>query len=110
MKNRPAAYGFLLWISLVCSMLQASAQAKPPVIDFTSDTQGRLLIEKLIRQSNHNEQATELIFHEINDRRPAALFILGDVVSLGYHNAKWKPVDVYLKLLRNNSIPVYAAL
>ncbi len=110
MKNRPAAYGLLLWITLVCRMLQTSAQAKQPVIDFTSDTQGRLLIEKIIRQHNNNETATQLIFHEINDRRPAALFILGDVVSLGYLNAKWKPVDTNLKLLRGNNIPVYAAL
>ena len=90
--------------------MQVRAQAKPPVIDFTSDTQGRLLFEKLFRQHNNNETATQLIFHEVNARRPSALFILGDVVSLGYHNAKWKPVDTNLKLLRANGIPVYAAL
>jgi len=110
MKTRHAVYGCLLWIALQCSVLRAAGQAKPPVIDFTSDTQGRLLFEKLFRPYNHNETATQLIFHDVNARQPSALFILGDVVSLGYHNAKWKPVDINLKLLRNNGIPVYAAL
>jgi hypothetical protein len=110
MTTRPTVYTCLTALLLFCTVLQAAAQPAGPAIDFTSDTQGRLFIEKLIRQHNHNEQATQLIFRDVNARRPAALFILGDVVSLGYLNAKWKPVDANLKLLRANGIPVYGAL
>ncbi|HTD97936.1 MAG TPA: metallophosphoesterase [Mucilaginibacter sp.] len=86
------------------------AQTKQPVIDFTSDTQGPLFAERIIHKLNHNEKATALIFNDINKRHPTGLFILGDLVSLGFENQKWKSMDAYLKLLKNNGVPVYAAL
>jgi 3',5'-cyclic AMP phosphodiesterase CpdA len=79
------------------------------VIDFASDTQAPLMIEKMFLKANHNEKATEMIFNEIHKRHPSALFITGDVVSLGYDIEKWKKMDTYLKTLRDDSIPVYAA-
>jgi Icc-related predicted phosphoesterase len=86
------------------------SQANRPVIDFTADTQGPLLVERVIHHLNQNEKATALIFKEINERHPAGLFILGDVVSLGLENQKWRQMDAYLALLKAKGIPVYAAL
>ncbi|MGZ3819463.1 MAG: metallophosphoesterase family protein [Mucilaginibacter sp.] len=106
----PAVYLFILWISIPCYSTLVHAQTNPPVIDFTSDTQGPLFAERVIHKLNHNEQATALIFNDIHARHPAGLFILGDVVSLGFEDQKWKKVDAYLKLLKHDSIPVYAAL
>ncbi len=101
---------FILWIGISCYPTPLLAQTNEPVIDFTADTQAPLFIERIIRKTNNNEKATEMIFNEINKRCPVSLFILGDVVSLGFENSKWKSMDGYLKLLRNNGIPVYAAL
>jgi len=86
------------------------AQEKKPVIAFVSDTQAPLLIEHVIRKLHHNTRATELIFHDIINSHPSSLFILGDVVSLGYQNSKWRKIDVYLRACRQNHIPVYALL
>jgi predicted MPP superfamily phosphohydrolase len=110
MKKAPGIYLFILWIAFSCFSIPVYSQSKSQVIDFVSDTQSPLLIEKILHKLNRNEEATELIFNDINARHPAALFILGDVVSLGYKNQKWKKIDAYLKRLKNNGIPVYASL
>jgi predicted MPP superfamily phosphohydrolase len=101
---------FIFWMAILYCPALAIAQQKDPVIAFASDTQAPLLIETIIRKTDHNEKATEMIFKDIVTVRPAALFILGDVVSLGYSDAKWKNMDTYLKWCADDSIPVYAAL
>ncbi|MEP6614605.1 MAG: metallophosphoesterase, partial [Mucilaginibacter sp.] len=40
----------------------------------------------------------------------SGLFILGDVVSLGYKTKKWARIDGYLKQCTDDCIPVYATL
>lgn len=102
----------LFILTLVFSSFPFSvfSQAKSTVIDFASDTQDPLWIEKIFLTSNRNAEATHMIFNDINARRPAALFILGDVVALGIENKKWKKIDEYLKMLKNTGVPVYAAL
>ena len=83
---------------------------KQPILAFTSDTQQPMTVEKIFLKSNHNEKATEMIFKEVSAMQPAAFFILGDVVSVGYRNRKWKAVDKYIAELKKDSIPVYATL
>ncbi len=67
-------------------------------------------IETLFLKKDHNKEATKKLFGAVADRKPGALFIMGDVVNLGYSNRQWKPMDAYLKDLRSKNIPVYAAL
>jgi hypothetical protein len=88
----------------------AFAQSRKPIIAFTSDTQEPMWVEKLLLKSNHNQKATEMIFKDVNVLRPSALFILGDVVSLGYRTKKWTTIDKYIKQCTLDSIPVYATL
>jgi Icc-related predicted phosphoesterase len=93
-----------------CYPYWVTAQQKHPIIAFASDTQAPLFIEKMIRKTDHNEKATELIFKDILTVHPASLFILGDVVSLGYSDEKWQKMDTYLKWCADDSISVYAVL
>ena len=79
-------------------------------IAFISDTQAPMAIEKIFLKSNQNERATALVFHDILKERPRALFILGDVVSLGYKGKKWTKMDRYLDSCRATGIQVSALL
>lgn len=79
-------------------------------IDFASDTQAPMFIETLWLKPNHNRAATKKIFADINSRKPGSLFLLGDVVNLGYSNKQWKPMSGYLESLRKDSVSVYATL
>jgi predicted MPP superfamily phosphohydrolase len=101
---------FIFWLCIICCPYLAIAQQKRPIIAFASDTQAPLFIEKIIRKTDHNEKATELIFKDIINTHPSSLFILGDVVSLGYSDTKWKKLDTYLKWCADDSITIYAAL
>ena len=69
-----------------------------------------MLIEHLFRELDHNEKATEMIFKDVITLHPSCLFILGDVVSLGYDDSHWKKIDRYLKWYSDSKIPVYAVL
>src|SRR3569832_1413251 len=88
----------------------AFSQAKRPVITFTSDTQEPMWVEKIMLKSNHNQQATKMIFKDVLSLHPAGFFILGDVVSVGYRVSKWTAIDEYLKQFSHDTIPVYATL
>jgi hypothetical protein len=99
---------YTVFLSLV--MGTAFSQVKRPVIAFTSDTQEPMWIEKLRLRSNHNQQATKMIFKDVLSLHPSGFFILGDVVSVGYRVSKWTAIDEYLKEFSHDSIPVYATL
>jgi hypothetical protein len=79
-------------------------------IAFVSDTQTPTWIEKLFLRANHNTRATQLIFNDIIQRRPRCLFILGDVVSLGRKEIRWKAMDQNLNGLESKNISVYGLL
>jgi Icc-related predicted phosphoesterase len=97
--------------ALIFSLVTIVAFAqKQPILAFTSDTQQPMTVEKIFLKSNHNEKATEMIFKEVGTIKPAAFFILGDVVSVGYRNRKWKAIDKYIAELKKDSIPVHATL
>lgn len=95
------AFSFITTISLA---------QKQPILAFTSDTQQPMTVERIFLKSNRNEKATEMIFKDVDKIKPAAFFILGDVVSVGYKNSKWKAVDKYIAELKKDSIPVHATL
>lgn len=80
------------------------------IISFASDTQAPMFVETLWLRANNNRKATKLLFEDVLHRHPAAFFLLGDVVNLGYSNRQWKPIDKYLKALRDKEIPVYGIL
>jgi hypothetical protein len=109
---------FLAAILLTALVPQDDAQvpqkleqvAERKEIAFVSDTQAPLWVENIFLKSNHNREATGLIFQDIIKNKPKALFILGDVVSLGYRDAKWKNIDKYLETCRENGIEFHALL
>lgn len=105
-------YLFLIIACINCftCFSQQHNNADFSTISFISDTQAPLFIERIIRKTNHNEKATELIYKDIIARQPSSIFILGDVVSLGYSTKKWKHIDEYLTTCKQHNIPVYAAL
>ena len=80
------------------------------VIAFAADTQAPMFVEKLWLRTHNNRKATQLLFEDILQRKPAAFFLLGDLVNLGYSNRQWKPIDKYVEALRNNNIPVHAIM
>ena len=97
--------------------LLAQSQEKPVpdtpssnVIAFTSDTQAPMWVETLWLKSHKNRHATKMVFSDVLRTKPTSLFILGDVVNLGYSNRQWKPIDRYLKDLRDSSIKTHAIL
>ncbi|RYZ20603.1 MAG: metallophosphoesterase [Chitinophagaceae bacterium] len=79
-------------------------------IAFASDTQAPMWVEKLWLKANNNRTATRMLFNDLCRRRPGALFLLGDVVNLGYSNAQWRPMDRYLQSLRDKGVQVHAIL
>lgn len=79
-------------------------------IAFISDTQTPIWVESIFLKNHSNRRATGIIFNEIIREQPQALFILGDVVSLGYSKRKWTSVDEYLSTVRGKGTSVYALL
>ena len=79
-------------------------------IAFAADTQAPMFVEKLWLRTHNNRKATALLFEDVLNRKPAAFFLLGDLVNLGYSKRQWKPIDKYVETLRNNKIPVHAIL
>lgn len=98
---------FLLITSVLCVASPVVAQ---PAMVFVSDTQAPMWVEKLVLKQNQNIKATGLVFHDILQSRPASLFILGDVVALGYKDKKWSQMDQYLDSCRKAGIQVSALL
>ncbi|MFD2872308.1 metallophosphoesterase family protein [Mucilaginibacter ximonensis] len=99
-----------LSILLTCLVQLLTAQNKKPAIAFASDTQEPMWIETLWLKSDHNLQATKMIFENVDSLRPKAFFILGDVVSLGKSKKAWKNIDRYIGQAVKDSIPIYATL
>ena len=92
------------------AQIKPASQANSPVIDFISDTQQPMMVEKLFLKANHNIKATGILFSEIIKTNPQKVFMLGDIVSLGYSNHKWKKVDEFLKDCRQENTQVTGLL
>ncbi|MEO6314776.1 MAG: metallophosphoesterase [Chitinophagaceae bacterium] len=80
------------------------------VIDFVSDTQQPLGVEKIYLKPVQNTRATAMIFSQVLRDKPAALFMLGDIVSLGYRNKKWTKIDRFLDSAKKQGFRVYGLL
>ncbi|HEX4373761.1 MAG TPA: metallophosphoesterase [Puia sp.] len=102
------AVSFFLFSFIHAKSQQAAKQNKE--IDFVSDTQQPLAIEKIKLKSNHNTKATSMIFSEILKNNPDALYMLGDIVGLGSSNRKWQTVDKFIDSCHKEKIEVHALL
>ena len=80
------------------------------LIDFVSDTQQPLGVEKIYLTPTQNTRATSMIFSAVLQDKPAALFMLGDIVSLGYRNKKWRSTDKFLDSAKEKKINVFGLL
>ena len=96
--KKQASVLFALILSHVHVTAQVQQPAHPllPELFFVSDTQQPMWVEKIVLKANHNLRATEDIFANILKERPQNLYMLGDVVSLGFADRKWKKVDRFL--------------
>lgn len=77
---------------------------------FVSDTQAPLWVETLALQEDGNREATARIFRDIGARKPAAVFMLGDVVNLGFDESEWRIMGTLINGLRSQGISVSALL
>jgi len=99
-----------LFLSLCLLLVNILSVAQTNEIAFVSDTQAPMWIENVFQRANQNERATKLIFDDIMRSKPRALYILGDVVSLGFRNLKWKNIDQCIGDCRKNGIEVHGLL
>ena len=77
---------------------------------FLSDTQAPMWVERLVLRAHQNTKATTTIFNEIIRIKPAVLYWLGDIVSLGYRNNKWRIIDQFLLKCTEVGTAVYAIM
>jgi predicted MPP superfamily phosphohydrolase len=115
MINRSIIYykTLLLILFLLLASLQAKQQqsvTKNKEIDFVSDTQQPLSIEKLKLPSNHNTEAASMIFAEILKNNPVVVYMLGDIVGVGSSNHKWQAADKFIDSCRKEKIAIHALL
>lgn len=92
------------------AQLPSATSANRIEMDFISDTQAPMLVEKIILKPNQNKKATSLLFAQIVKTKPQSVYMLGDVVSLGYRNRKWKKVDTFLDSCRKENTMVCGLL
>ena len=101
----------LFAIFLLSGSIFVNAQTLPSnEIVFVSDTQEPMWIENVFLKANQNKRATKMIFQDIGKNEPRAVYILGDVVSLGFKNKRWKNIDEYIAALQKKGIDVHAVL
>ena len=74
---------------------------------FISDTQELLNVEYLWNKTNNNVAMTQLIFDDIIELEPGAVFHMGDLVAQGYVNSSWNAVDDFIDGLDDEDIPFY---
>ncbi|GAB4001995.1 hypothetical protein GCM10028807_59540 [Spirosoma daeguense] len=86
-----------------------NSQEKKEIL-FLSDTQAPMWVERLVLRTHQNKKATQTIFNEIVRKQPAVLYWLGDIVSLGYRNNKWRIIDQFLLKCTEVQTAVYAIM
>jgi hypothetical protein len=98
-----------LWFNKIYHLahLQTTAEL---TLAFAADTQAPMLVETILLKPFKNRKATELLFADVLVRKPAAFFLLGDVVNLGYSSRQWRPIDHYLTTLKGGHVPVHGIL
>ncbi|MEO7311232.1 MAG: metallophosphoesterase [Chitinophagaceae bacterium] len=103
-------------LALFATQCSVMAQQQIPIASeaselfFVSDTQQPMWVEKILLRPHENLRATADIFEAILLQKPKNLFMLGDVVSLGFANRKWKKVDQFLDSCRKEGTQVCGLL
>lgn len=69
-----------------------------------------MFVERLVLRTHQNTRATQVIFSEIIRRKPPVLYWLGDIVSLGFRNNKWRIIDEFLAQCTAVGTAVYAIM
>jgi UDP-2,3-diacylglucosamine pyrophosphatase LpxH len=95
---------------LVTGTCYAQSLARSPEIALLSDTQQPFRVEKVLYGDHKNTLATTRIFADIIQRKPGALFLLGDVVAIGDQETRWIKVDTYLDSIRQQDTKIHALL
>jgi Icc-related predicted phosphoesterase len=103
-------FGTLLFLTTLSAQSQSSVITSNREIDFVSDTQQPMALEKIKLHSNHNLKATALLFSDILKNKPLAVYMLGDVVAVGSSNRRWRKADKFLDSCRKNNITVHGLL
>ena len=99
------------WRVALALLVAGSALAGPPcpprpgVLAFISDTLAPLFFEELRLRPEHNGEATAALFADILRERPQHVFLLGDLVSLGFYGRSWEAVDAFRDTLAACGIP-----
>lgn len=96
------------WTLLLVLPCRATAEiTDPPTGDsaragiaFISDIQAPIFFERLVLPSDRNTEATRALLHDILRKRPARVFLLGDLTSMGFHESAWETIDAFLDSLR----------
>jgi 3',5'-cyclic AMP phosphodiesterase CpdA len=97
-----------VYFYIIAALILIQSLASGQEIAFMSDIQNPIWVETLKLRPFRNSEATDTLFSDIISRRPKALFLLGDIVSIGSDINLWEDVDDNLKQMRNERIPVYA--
>jgi hypothetical protein len=91
------------------ALVQAQDECSTRLI-FASDTQEPMKVETIYLKSSNNVVATAKLFQDMIDQKPSEIFLLGDVVNVGYQESRWTLIDSALKLAEEKNIPVNAIL
>lgn len=110
LKNWLLAISYILLYPFLLPAQSLSPGQSTHELVFVSDTQQPMWEEKLILKPDHNLLATADIFSEIIKEKPANLYMLGDVVCLGYRDKKWEKADLFLDSCRREGIIVNGVL
>src|ERR1700712_1188436 len=103
----------IILLTLIVLHMAAQAQAHADTTKemyFLSDTQQPMFVEKLLLKPDHNKAATKDIFDAVLQDKPSGVYMLGDVVALGYSRKKWKKVDQFLDSCSKEGIGVCGIL
>jgi UDP-2,3-diacylglucosamine pyrophosphatase LpxH len=94
-------------VIFLCLIVSIFAREKNELI-FLSDTQRPIWVETILLPPYRNEEATDSLFSDIVREKPKALFLLGDLVSVGSDVLLWREIDDNLNQLRKKHIKTYA--
>lgn len=101
----------IMFIFIICFSNFKAQDSATIRFGFVSDTQQPIWIEKLFLKTNHNLEATNLIFGSLsNMEKISTLFHLGDITAFGMFNSEWEEMDQNFRILRNKSITIYPAM
>ena len=100
----------LLGLCAIARGQQRADERCSTTLIFASDTQEPMRVERILLRESGNKDATRALFKDILSQRPTDLFLLGDVVNLGYRERRWAFIDTALALAKERGFAVHAIL